>query len=368
MIIKEIQADNFRNLSKVSLEFSKTFNLIEGMNSQGKTNLLEAIHIFSLGRSFRTRRMEELVRFGEDYFFLKLTGKSDSTVDFSIEFGFKRGEKARVSANGNRLSSPAEMIGIIPTVIFTAEDVEITSGPPAGRRQYLDYTAAQISPAFLSDLKEYRRVVRHRNSLLKGFAADGKDPRELDAWDDSFIKKGVEVIRGRKEVLNEIARIAGKIYSSIRPGEEALTFKYSCSFGDEEESLDEALRKALSRSSETERKKGYTTVGPHYDDITVSLGERRLRKYGSQGIKRLVAIILKLTQATVIMEKRAERPVVLLDDIFSELDPGISARVRDLLSDSYQSFITSPGSGDFARLPGGAAVLSVENGIFSRKR
>ncbi|MBN2070802.1 MAG: DNA replication/repair protein RecF [Candidatus Krumholzibacteriota bacterium] len=366
MIIKDIECVNFRNIEKASLEFSDTFNIIEGANAQGKTNLLEAAHVFSLGRGFRTRRTDELVRFGEEYFFLKLAGKSDNDVDFTIEFGYERGGKPRVSANGNRLSSLSGMIGIMPTVIFTPGDVELASGPPSQRRLFIDYTAAQISPAFLSDLGEFRRVLRHRNTLLRKISSGNGEKEELGAWDEIFIRKGAALTRGRIEVLRQIEEAAREIFERIRPAGEKLGARYRASSRVGKDSIEEDLREALGRNAGTEQKRGFTLTGPQYDDVDLLLDEVPLRRFGSQGRKRLVAVVLKLSQAVVIMERRGERPVVLLDDIFSELDAEISGKVRDLLSDRYQSLITSPRSGAFSPLPEGAAVFSVEKGSFRR--
>ena len=365
MIVKDIECVNFRNIKKTRLEFSGTFNIIEGMNAQGKTNLLEALHIFSLGRGFRTRRTDELVRFGEEYFFLRINGKSDTKVDFTIEFGYEKGGKAKVSVNGNRLSSLSEMIGIIPTVIFTPGDVELASGPPAGRRLFIDYTAAQISPAFLSDLGAFRKALKHRNSLLRKISTGGGGIEELNVWDETFVSKGAALTKGRMEVLSEIEEAACGIYDRIRPSGEKLGIRYRSSFYEGNDTVEDDLKEALRRSSQSELRRGYSLAGPQYDDIELSLDDAPIRRFGSQGRKRLTAIVMKLSQAVVIMQRRAERPVVLLDDIFSELDTGISGKVRELISDRYQSFITSPKNEAFSGLPAGSAVFFVEKGSFS---
>lgn len=365
MIIRNLHADNYRNIGRLSLEFSGTFNFITGMNAQGKTNLLEAIHLFSLGRSFRTRRADELVKFGEEYFFLRLGGRSDNGVDFTLEYGHERGGSVRSSINGKKLRGLSEMIGVIPSVIFTPEDVEITSGPPSGRRLFLDYTAAQVSPPLLADLKEYRRVLRHRNSLLRSAAYGGGNAGGIESWTDMLVEKGCAIVRGRKEVLAGLSQTASEIYSEIRPGGESLGLSYDCSFCSGDEDLRESFLESLDRSREAERKRGYTAAGPHFDDITVFLDDLQVRKYGSQGRKRLVAIVLKLAQAETIMSRRGERPVVLLDDIFSELDLETAEKVRRLLSDRYQSFITSPRRGVFPEGAGESRVFFVADGRFA---
>jgi len=366
LIILGLDVVNFRNIKKASLAFSETFNFISGRNAQGKTNLLEAIHLFSLGRSFRTRHTEEAVTFGEDYFFLRLMCRSDAGIDFRIEIGLERGGRVKASVNGKKLSSLSEIIGIIPSVIFTPQDVMLAAGPPANRRMYIDYTTAQISPAFLSNLKEYRKVLRQRNSLLRNAVEERHEPEGLEAWDEMLIEKGEAVVAGRGEMLSEITSRAGQLYREIVPSGETLEIVYLCSFDPVGGGTAGALREELGRVRDTEMKRGYTLAGPHFDDIVISLDATELRKYGSQGRKRLTAIVLKLAQAATIMERRGERPVVLLDDIFSELDGETSRRARDLLSDRYQSFITSPRIGRFGDALEGASFFVVESGSFTR--
>ena len=353
MIIQALDLTNFRNIESASLTLSETFNIIRGRNAQGKTNLLEAIHLFSLGRSFRTRRSEEMIMFGSDYLFARLSCLSDMDVRVRIEIGLERGGRINASVNGNKLSGLGEIIGIMPTVIFTPQDVTLASGPPADRRVFIDYTAAQISPAFLQNLREYRRVLDQRNSLLRQAADTRREPKGMEAWDDMLVERGAAIVEGRREMLGEIQNRAEQLFGEIVPEGGSLRMEYRCSFESEQGDAREALADALRRLRDQERSRGYTLVGPHYDDINIFLGDEELRRYGSHGRKRLASIILKLAQAWAIMERRAERPVVLLDDIFSELDGETGERVSGLLTDRYQSFITTPRIDDFAGIEGG---------------
>lgn len=365
MVVLDIDVVKFRNIKKASLAFSETFNLITGGNAQGKTNLLEAIHLFSLGRSFRTRNQNETIMFGEDYFFLRLSGRSDSGIVFRIEIGMERGGRLRVTVDNKKLRGMSEIIGVIPSVIFTPDDISLSSGPPASRRFYLDYTNAQISPGFLNDVKEYRRILKSRNLLLRRISEGERDTGELSVWDEMLVVKGASIVKGRMDVLAEIHSKAGGLFREILPGGEGLRMDYLCSFNPEKGDPGEALREEVRRVRENEKKRGYTLAGPQYDDIVIYLGHSELRRYGSQGRKRLVAVILKLAQAEVIMERRAEKPVVLLDDIFSELDTGTVSRVRDVLSGGYQSFITSPREENFLVETDGVRCFYAERGEFT---
>lgn len=361
MIIQSLDLVNFRNIKEANLAFSGTFNVIRGRNAQGKTNLLEAIHLFSLGRSFRTRRREEMVKFEEEYLFARLACKSDAGVSFRIEIGLERGGRISVSVNGKKLAALSEIIGIMPTVIFTAEDVALATGPPSERRTFIDYTASQISPSFLQNLKEYRKVLVQRNAALKRALERRRPPEGIAAWDEMIVEGGAAIIEGRKEMLVEIESRASRLINDIMKGAGSIQMHYSCSFDQGEVETKEALRGALLRTREQEKRRGYTLVGPHYDDIRIFLDDRELKRYGSQGRKRLAAIVLKLAQAWAIMERRAERPIVLLDDIFSELDDETARRVKGLLSDRYQSFITTPRTEDFIDVE--AFRFAVDEGV-----
>lgn len=366
MIIERLHLKSFRNIEEASLRFSDRFNFITGGNAQGKTNLLEAIHVFSIGRSFRTRRSAEMIAFGQDHFFISLSGRSDTGINFGLELGQARSGRAKLSINGRGTVSVAEIIGFMPSVIFTPGDIELASGQPAGRRRYLDYTAAQISPGFLEDLQEYRKSLRQRNTLLKGCAA-GKVVKngELEAWDELLAKRGEAVVRGRREMLEVVSGRAAEIFRKVLGGSGDLGLTYRCSYDPEGAGSGDALKGALLDSRESEMRRGYTMAGPHYDDVLMSIGGEEVRRFASRGRRRLIAVVLKLAQADVIMSRRGERPVVLLDDIFSELDADVARGIRDMLSDGYQSFITSPRADDFPGGLRGASAYVVERGVFT---
>lgn len=365
MIVRGVEIANFRNIARAELSFSPTFNLITGRNAQGKTNLLEAIYLFSLGRSFRTRSLDEAIRFGEEYFFARLEGRSDAGVDFTIEAGAERGGRTKVSSNGKKASGLAEIVGIIPGVIFVAEDILLAAGPPAGRRAYIDYTAAQISPRHLRGIKEYRGALRQRNALLERAAREGGAPAGIEPWDAILAEKGAAVVRMRLEAMRELEARARMLLDEILGDAAGFGMRYVCSFNPSGKEPGEALREALSRVREAERRRGYTMAGPHYDDMQIFLEESEIRRFGSQGRKRLAALVLKLSQALTILDKRGEKPVVLLDDIFSELDRETAERVRTHLADSYQSFITTPRPEEFGGAGAGAARFTVEAGVIT---
>ena len=363
MIIRGVEIVNFRNIARAALRFSPGANVVTGKNAQGKTNLLEALYLFSLGRSFRTRTLDETVRFGEEYFFIRLSGESDAGVAFDIEAGYERGGRARVTAGGKRSAGFADIVGMIPGVIFVAEDIALAAGPPAGRRSYLDYTAAQLSPLHLAAIREYAGVLRRRNALLERAARECAPAAGLDAWDEALATKGAELVRIRRETLRELAERASALVGEIVGPDAGFAMEYVCSFAPPGEDAAASFRGALERARETERRRGYTTCGPQHDDVRILLDDAEIRRYGSQGRKRLVSLVLKLAQAATILEKRGERPVVILDDIFSELDAETSSRVRERLSGGYQSFVASPRPEELGTADPGTSVFRVEGGV-----
>jgi DNA replication and repair protein RecF len=342
MRINRVEIKNFRNIKEARLRFSTGFNFITGLNAQGKTNLLEALYLFSLGRSFRTKKREEMVALGEDFFFLRITVESDSGVEFILEIGVERGGQTRVKVNGEKVRGLSSILGIVPGVIFTPRDIGMVSGPPGERRTFIDYTASQISAGFLENLKEYRQVLRQRNSQIKEAAAGRFNFEIMGALDRLLVEKAEGLVEGRKRVLEEINKKAAEMFRQLFTGDGDLEMEYISSIKAGSGKYSKNFLNSIEKTREEEIRRGYTLKGPHCDDIGISIGNLDLRKYGSQGRKRLVAIVMKMTQASVITEKRGEPPVVLLDDLFSELDNDVSARVKEFLSERYQNFITSP--------------------------
>jgi DNA replication and repair protein RecF len=342
MRIKRVEITNFRNIKDASLKFSSGFNFITGLNAQGKTNLLEALYLFSLGRSFRTRKREEMIALGATFLFLRMAAESDSGVGYVLEIGVERNGHARVRVNGERVKGFSSIIGLMPGVIFTPQDVAMVSGAPGERRIFIDYTASQISVDFLENLKAYRRVLRHRNSQIKEMSMGRRGGEIMGALDRVLVDKAGELVKGRLMVLGEIRKKAAEMFRYVFTEDNELEMQYISSIKQTGGSYSELFLSSIEKTRDEEIRRGYTLKGPHCDDIGISIGKLDLRKYGSQGRKRLVAIVMKMAQASVIAEKRGESPVVLLDDIFAELDNNVSTRVKEFLSERYQNFITSP--------------------------
>jgi len=367
LVVKRIRLVNFRNIAEADLTFSGSFNFIFGRNAQGKTNLLEALHLFSLGRSFRTSRRVDMISFGADYSFLSMEAVSDNGVTFVLDIGFDRDGSIRVNQNKKKVAGVSEIIGLIPSVIFTPEDIALAGGEPRHRRFFLDYTASQISASYLRLLKNFKRALKQRNALLKSIA-NGGAPDGIEEWNEAYAEYSLELVEGRVEVLEKITPRVREQFAHIAGGGAGIELVYTCSFDTGSGSLKEDLRQTMEDVFDAEKRRGYSLVGPQYDDLRISINGNDVRRYGSQGQKRMVSIVLKLAQAVAIMEERGERPVVLLDDIMSELDDEKARKLRSLLSDSYQSFLTSPHMEDFPEEMDGAAFFIVEGGVVKMGR
>jgi len=365
LVVQKIKLVNFRNISEASLDFSESFNFIYGLNAQGKTNLLEALHFFSLGRSFRTPRRTDMIKFGMEYSYLSLSAKSDSGVSFDMEVGFDIGGSTKVKQNDRPLSGLSEIIGLIPSVIFSPEDIALVAGGPRNRRLYLDYTQSQVSAKFLSELKGFRRALKQRNALLKkiseGGSADG-----LEEWNRLYIESSINVVRGRLRCVDIVRERLRHIITGIMGEETDVSLKYRCSFDRGLATLEENMTDSINEVLESEKSRGYSLVGPQYDDLLITIEGNDARRYGSQGQKRVIAVSLKLAQALTIMEERAERPVVLLDDILSELDEEKVSRIKGMLEAEYQSFLASPDMRDFPEGLKDVALFRVSGGMIER--
>ena len=338
MYIKKLDLINFRNYKDLSLEFDEKVNLIVGENAQGKTNLIEAVYLSSMGRSFRTSRDNEMIRFGEKSAFVRVLAEKvyiSTKVDITID----RQSKKFFRKDGSQVRKMSELMKNIIIVVFSPEDLSIVKEEPELRRRFIDRELSQIKPAYFNNLSSYKKALLQRNAYLK---EDIIDPDMLSVWDDELIKYGAEIMRLRKDFVDKISISAGNIYSSITNGSESMRIEYDpyLTFSNDKEEQMDIIASALEKSKETDLKMRTTTAGPHKDDIKFFVNEINARKYGSQGQQRTCALALKLADLDFIREETGEEGILILDDVMSELDPTRREYLIRALSEN-QVFITS---------------------------
>jgi DNA replication and repair protein RecF len=341
MHLKSLKGSGFRNLQTFGLEFSPDKNLIHGTNGSGKTNLLEAIYYLCIGRSMRSSAEDEhLIRFNDELFRLEGSMQTQGG-ELTVESAFNKIEK-RCKINGELQQKLSELIGRLPVVSLSPEDDQLCKDGPGVRRRYMDLAISQLSRTYLADLQEYRRVLHQRNRLLFDIREGRGQAASMDAWNQQLAGCGTRIIEKRIQVIDDLKEIAGGKYVRIAGGRERLGLRYHLSFKMEPgENTQQAFLKALSSSFEFEKRRGLTMFGPHRDDLEISIGGTRIRNFGSQGQQRTAAIALKLAEAELLAQQLGEKPILLLDEIFAELDRERGGLLVDQLEPGYQSFIAT---------------------------
>lgn len=331
MYIENIELKNFRNYRELKVSFSKRVNIFLGNNAQGKTNLLESIYMNSMAKSFKNVRDREMIRFGEEFCKIKTDIYADGETN-TTEILINRDGRKGVKVNGVRIRKTSELLERIFIVVFSPEDLKIVKEDPEKRRKFTDRELCQIDPGYYSALSDYRKVLKQRNSYLKESSVD---PDVLDVWDTGLAKYGSRIIKKRRDFITDLDRISSGIHESISGGREKLSLKY-----EPDVSPDTDFYQLLCDSRSDDIRNRTTGHGPHRDDIKISADGIDLRKFGSQGQQRTAALSLKLSEIKLIEEETGEKPVLLLDDVLSELDNQRQSFLINSLGEN-QMFITT---------------------------
>jgi len=341
MFLKRLSLQNYRNYTDSGIEFNTCGNLLFGKNGQGKTNLLESIYYLSVFRSFRKGTSRDIAAWGEDWFRISGFFETDSSIERTIAVHWERGSAKQVMYENERMSRLAEMIGVFPCVLLSPESIDISQGFPSERRKFMDLCFSMIDSEYLDHLMSYRRVLRHRNSLLY-MGADGGDSFDaaIEPWDEELVQHGSYLIGYRARVIGIFSRICRDMYAEISGGSEELEVGYEPCTGDAE-NPEGGLRKALLESSAEERRKKTTLTGPHRDDLQLLLNGRDARKFGSQGQHKTILLALKAAELRYIHEVKGVQPVILLDDLFALLDSRRLMNFFGILHGFGQFFITA---------------------------
>ena len=339
MIIKYLELSDFRNYDELHIDFSNKTNILFGDNAQGKTNILESVFILGTTKSHKGSKDSEIVRFDKDYGIIRALFEKEG-VDYKIGIQLRRDKRKIISINNTLVKKAADLLGIVNVVLFSPEDLSIIKSGPDKRRRFIDITLCQIDKEYLFALSSYNKIVNQRNKLLKSFDP-GSDIREtLNIWDEQLVNYGSQVIKKRESFLNEIGETINDVHKDLTGRDDILTVKYEKDV-DEKEYRD----RIISLRDRDIRYKS-TSAGPHRDDVSFNIDGRDVRKYGSQGQQRTVALSLKLSEIEIIKKYTNDTPILLLDDVLSELDMKRQKFLLETLGDT-QTIITCTGLDEF---------------------
>lgn len=352
MKVSTLRLINYRNYAKLDLSLKDNINIFIGMNAQGKTNIIEAVYYASTGSSYRTNTEADLI-------FWQQTGASIALefqrldVKNKLEFIFKRGGRRQIICNGQTIKNK-ELIGTINMVLFSPEDLFLIKGAPANRRRFLDMEISQASPAYYGELTKYNHLLQQRNSLLKKIKERKASMDMLALWDGQLAESGAKLVVKRLEAVKKLNMLANLMQRRISDNKENLSVSYSIKHFEENgdnifrsaegiaKKLEMWYNKMLSNLSEEDMWRGYTSVGPHRDDISVMVNGIDLRSFGSQGQQRTGVLALKLSELEFIRSETGEYPILLLDDVMSELDASRRSKLLEFIRrENIQTLITA---------------------------
>lgn len=339
MFVESIELKNYRNYSGLRMEFDPRTNVLYGDNAQGKTNALEAIYVCATTKSHRGSKDKEMIRFSEEESHIKMNIRKDG-VPYRIDMHLKKNKTKGIAINGIPIRRASELFGIVNVVFFSPEDLNIIKNGPAERRRFVDLELCQLDRLYVHSLVQYNRTLQQRNKLLKELSFKPDLTDTLDIWDMQLAKFGRELIDRRNRFAKQLNEIVRDIHHHLSGEREELLISY------EPNTEGESLEEVLKRGRESDIRQRTTLSGPHRDDLSFFVNGIDIRRFGSQGQQRTAALSLKLAEIELVKQTVKDYPVLLLDDVLSELDSG---RQQHLLSGirHIQTIITCTGLDDF---------------------
>lgn len=342
MKIKSLKLKNFRNYELLQLDFDASTNIFYGNNAQGKTNILEAVYLSGTTKSHRGTKDRDLIKFGENESHIEVVVEKNN-ASYQVDMHLKKSSPKGIAINKLPIRKASELFGIINIVFFSPEDLNIIKNGPSERRRFIDLELSQLDKIYLNHLSNYNRIVNQRNHLLKDIRDAGRQEglvQTLDIWELQLIQYGNEIIERRKKFIYEINKIISNIHYKLTGGKEHIELVYEPSNG----SL--SLEQALKKNREKDLRIRSTSVGPHRDDICFMADDLDIRRFGSQGQQRTAALSLKLAEIELVKKVIHDTPILLLDDVLSELDKYRQNYLLDSIHD-IQTLITCTGVDEF---------------------
>ena len=355
MKITRITADGYKNLKNVDISPDENLNIFCGKNAQGKTNLIEAVWLCTGCRSFRTARDRNFIGFDSEKAAVSvkfLDSEREQEAAFEIKKGALRDKN--ITLNGVKLPLMSRLFGNLKCVVFTPDDLTLLKGSPEVRRNFIDLSASQIKPSFVSALNKYSNLLSQRNAVIKNISFGISTAEDLDIWDRQIAKTGAYISLVRYAYCTDLSKYTAKLYESITGGSEKMTLCYSSTVYDDlagksdyNGELADIYYERLKRGESDDIRVGYTLAGVHRDDISAEINGLDIREFGSQGQQRSAAVAMKIAQARIIKDQLGDSPVMLLDDVFSELDDsrkefilGNICDIQVMITCCDESFIT----------------------------
>lgn len=371
MYLKTIQLRHFRNYQEQQVDFLAPKTILVGNNAQGKSNLLEAVELLATLRSHRAMRDRELVQEGEAIGQITASLERQSGI-IDLSLALRRQGRRSVALNSEYLRRQLDFLGVLNAVQFSSLDLELVRGGPEQRRHWIDTLLIQLEPVYAYILQQYNQVLRQRNALLKRRIETGDKRQELEeltVWDAQLASVGSRVIRRRSRAIQRLAPIAAAWHASISNSTEILQVNYTPNVPftqDHPEQVQQAFLEKIEQRAIAEQHQGTTLVGPHRDEIELTINQTPARQYGSQGQQRTLVLALKLAELKLIEQVIGEPPLLLLDDVLAELDLNRQNQLLEAIQDRFQTLITTTHLGSFdSQWLKASQILAVEAGHIS---
>lgn len=339
MIIQSIKLENFRNYNSLDISFRDGTNILYGDNAQGKTNILEAIYLSGTTKSHKASKDREIIKFNNDESHIRTIILKNS-IEYKIDIHLRKNKTKGIAINQIPIKKASDLFGIVNFVFFSPEDLNIIKNGPSERRRFIDLELCQLDKLYLHNLTKYNKIVNQRNKLLRDIPYQSDLRDTLSVWDLQLVNYGVKIIERRRLFIDQMNEIVYGIHKNLSGGKEELVIQY------EQNVSEDLFMEKLSRNIEKDIKIKTTSVGPHRDDLNFMNKDMDIRKYGSQGQQRTAALSLKLSEIELVKKIINDKPILLLDDVLSELD---SNRQNYLLNsiNNTQTLITCTGLDEF---------------------